>query len=97
MEQRFNSKNQLIVEGCNYHTTWQSNKAMRFVLSKDEGDRVILKTRTTGKVFFCKTEDLIFITSGYNIRKACNILNVKWIDFPNLKENECDATEVDIY
>ena len=81
---RFSTSNQLIVEGCNYHTTWQSNKAMRFVLSKDEGDRVILKTRTTGKVFFCKTDELIFITSKHNMHKACDKLGLKWNEFPKI-------------
>jgi hypothetical protein len=69
---------------------------MRFVLSKDEGTRVILKTRTTGKVFFCNTEELIFIKSGHNIRKACEILDIKWLDLKDAHK-ECDATESDIY
>lgn len=56
--------------GCNYHTTWQSHPAMRFIL-KDilpNGD-VILKTRTTNKTFTTKASDLIFIETEHNRQK----------------------------
>lgn len=56
--------------GCNYHTTWQSNKAMRFVLVEVKGLRAKLKTRVTRKVFWCDIADLIFIDSKHNQKKA---------------------------
>ena len=33
-EELKNTEGEIIVIGCNYHTTWQSNKSMRFVLSE---------------------------------------------------------------
>jgi len=57
--------------GCNYHTTWQSKKSMRFVLVELIGDsKAILATRTTNKRFTTKVSDLIFIKSKHNINKA---------------------------
>ena len=64
-----------IVVGCNYHTTWQSNKGMRFVLAEVKGDKARLQTRNTGKDFWTNVSDLIFIESDYNKRKAESILN----------------------
>jgi hypothetical protein len=61
---------QRIVVGCNYHTTWQKHKAMRFVLKSVKGNTAILYTRTTNNEFTCKVSDLIFITTDHNIRKA---------------------------
>jgi len=55
--------------GCNYHTTWQTNKAMRFVLSEVKGDKVRLTTRKTNKSFWTNAADLIFIQSDYNKAK----------------------------
>jgi hypothetical protein len=63
-----------IIVGCNYHTTWQSNKAMRFVLAEDLGETVVLKTRTTNKRFTCKKSDLIWIDTHCNNNKAHRIL-----------------------
>lgn len=40
-----------IIIGCNYHTTWQSHKAMRFVLAEIKGDKARLYTRRTKKIF----------------------------------------------
>ena len=60
--------------GCNYHTTWQAHKAMRFVLVEVKGDRARLRTRTTGKDFWTDVKDLIFISTSHNRRKA-NELN----------------------
>ena len=37
-------ENKLIV-GCNYHTTWQSHSAMRFVLVEIKSDKARLKTK----------------------------------------------------
>jgi len=62
-----------LVIGCNYHTTWQSNKAMRFVLVEVKGLKARLKTRNTSKDFWTNIEDLIFIESDYNKRKAENL------------------------
>lgn len=59
-----------IVVGCNYHTTWQSDRAMRFVLDAVKGERARLKTRRTRRVFWTNVKDLIFIESKYNIIKA---------------------------
>ena len=55
-----------LVVGCNYHTTWQSDKRMRFVLSELKGNRARLTTRTGGKSFWTDTKDLIFITTNHN-------------------------------
>jgi hypothetical protein len=60
----------IIQVGCNYHTTWQSNKGMRFVLVRVEGEKVVLKTRTTHRQFTTNLSDLIFIETPYNIAKA---------------------------
>jgi len=59
-----------IVIGCNYHTTWQRNKSMRFVLVEVKGNKARLQTRNTSKDFWTDTKDLIFIESDYNKRKA---------------------------
>lgn len=55
--------------GCNYHTTWQSNKGMRFVLDKVEGTSCWLRTRTTGKRFTTFTKELKFIQTRHNYAK----------------------------
>lgn len=60
---------QLIV-GCNYHTTWQKVKAMRFVLKEVKGNKAVLTTRTTNRTFETNVSDLIFIESKYNKEKA---------------------------
>ena len=62
-----------LVVGCNYHTTWQVDKAMRFVLTKLRGSRARLETRRTKKKFWTDISDLIFITSNCNIKKAHKI------------------------
>ena len=61
-----------LVVGCNYHTTWQSHKAMRFELTAlyPSINKAKLETRTTGKSFFTSIDDLIFIESDHNIKKA---------------------------
>lgn len=59
-----------LIIGCNYHTKWQKNKAMRFVLKEVKGDRARLMTRTTNRDFWTDVSDLIFITSKHNIDKA---------------------------
>jgi hypothetical protein len=63
-----------LVPGCNYHTTWQKDKAMRFVLAYVEKDWAILFTRGTRKLFWCRVKDLIFIETKYNIEKGVKIL-----------------------
>ena len=67
-----------IVVGCNYHTTWQSNKGMRFILRAVRDKKAFLGTRTTGKYFPTNLDTLIFIRSEHNIRKANRLR-------PNLK------------
>jgi hypothetical protein len=64
-----------IVIGCNYHTTWQKHKAMRFVLVSIDKDKATLKTRTTGKKFTTNKSDLIFIETPHNIDKAKRLSN----------------------
>ena len=59
-----------IVIGCNYHTTWQKHKAMRFVLVDVQGTKARLKTRTTNKIFWTDVKDLIFIETKHNRAKA---------------------------
>ncbi len=59
-----------LVIGCNYHTTWQKNKAMRFILVDVQGAKARLKTRTTNKNFWTDTKDLIFIETSHNRDKA---------------------------
>lgn len=59
-----------IVVGCNYHTSWQSHKAMRFVLVEVKEQRAKLKTRGTRKEFWTNVQDLRFILTGHNIQKA---------------------------
>jgi len=82
---------QRYVPGCNYHTTWQKESGMRFVLAKLDWSRGMaqLRTRVSGRLFWTKIDDLIFIQSAYNIKKA-NMLEhlhrVKIKDF--LKEFE---------
>ena len=57
--------------GCNYHTKWQSNKGMRFVLVALLGnDKAVLQTRCTNKRFTTKVSDLIFIETEHNKKKA---------------------------
>jgi hypothetical protein len=64
-----------LVIGCNYHTTWQSNKAMRFVLAEIKGNKARLKTRRTNKDFWTPISDLIFIDTPYNHSKAKALTN----------------------
>lgn len=68
---------QRIVIGCNYHTTWQSTKSMRFVLVEVKGDRARLKTRNTNKDFWTDVSSLIFIETDHNKRKANELSNRK--------------------
>lgn len=56
--------------GCNYHTKWQSNRQMRFILKEIDGDKALLATRKTNKCFWCDIKDLIFIETNYNNSKA---------------------------
>ena len=63
----------MLVIGCNYHISWQSNKAMRFVLAEIKGDKARVTTRTTRKSFWVNVSDLIFIETVYNHRKALRL------------------------
>jgi hypothetical protein len=67
---RYNTGGSLLVVGCNYHTTWQSCKSMRFVLTEIKGFKARLQTRTSRKDFWTNIDDLIFIESKYNKQKA---------------------------
>lgn len=64
----------IIVVGCNYHTTWQKDKAMRFVLAEVNGARVKLKTRRTRKSFWTDIDALIFIETERNKQKAARLI-----------------------
>jgi hypothetical protein len=66
----------IIVVGCNYHTTWQSDKRMRFVLKEVVGQKARLATRRTRKDFWTNVSDLIFIQTGYNKKKAKELLQI---------------------
>jgi len=61
-----------LVNGCNYHTTWQSNPSMRFRLKSVSEDKktCVLVTNRTNKRFTTKVSDLIFINSAHNKAKA---------------------------
>jgi len=60
---------QLII-GCNYHTTWQSHPAMRFILTELRKNKAKLETRQTKRKFWTDIDDLIFINSPHNKQKA---------------------------
>ena len=53
-----------LIVGCNYHTKWQRNKSMRFVLAEIKEDKARLKTRNTKKDFWTNVSDLIFIETN---------------------------------
>jgi len=66
-----------IIIGCNYHTKWQSNKSMRFILKETKGDKARLITRNTHKDFWTNISDLIFIKTDHNKSKAQKLINNK--------------------
>lgn len=66
----YNTIGSLLVIGCNYHTTWQKHRSMRFILTEIKGEKARLQTRGTKKDFWTDIDDLIFIESGYNKQKA---------------------------
>lgn len=61
---------QPVALGCNYHTTWQRDKGMRFVLVEIKNGKARLKTRATNKDFWTPKHTLIFITTKHNKKKA---------------------------
>ena len=67
---------QKLIVGCNYHTTWQSHSAMRFVLIEIKGDKARLKTRASKKDFWTDVKDLIFIRDNKNTQ-------LNFVDFSN--------------
>jgi hypothetical protein len=66
-----------LVIGCNYHTKWQSNRAMRFILKEIKGDKARLATRVSKKDFWTNVEDLIFIETEHNRNKAKRLTDEK--------------------
>lgn len=70
--------------GCNYHTTWQTDKAMRFILVRIEGSTAWLRTRVTKKYFPTDISTLIFIESEHNKRKA----GIRKVNFKNESETK---------
>lgn len=89
-EIRYNSTGNILVLGCNYHITWQSNKAMRFVLDDIKGDVAHMITRRTMKRFTCKVDELIVIRSAYNSYKAKDLLGRKFEFLPVYKPDEAE-------
>lgn len=81
-----------IIIGCNYHTNWQTHKAMRFVLVEVSGNMARLKTRNTGKDFWTNIDDLVFINSDHNKRKAQQLLNT--INTENEQDKDNKLREV---
>jgi len=75
MKQTPTQEENRIVIGCNYHTTWQSDPRMRFVLVSINGTKATLSTRRTKRVFETNISDLIFIESNYNKNKAKTLKN----------------------
>ncbi len=74
-----------LVVGCNYHTTWQSHPAMRFILAELKDGKARLQTRNSKKDFWTNADDLIFIESSHNIRKADSLIdnNIKIPEWVN--------------
>ena len=66
----FSVTGMLLVVGCNYHTTWQKHRNMRFVLTELKGDKARLQTRNSGRDFWTDTKDLIWIDTNHNNYKA---------------------------
>lgn len=64
---------QILQIGCNYHTTWQKNKGMRFVLKEIKENKARLVTRNTNKDFWTNVSDLIFIETNHNKQKAIRL------------------------
>jgi hypothetical protein len=65
--------NQKLVIGCNYHTTWQRHRAMRFVLAEIKENKARLITRNTNRSFWTDINDLIFIDTNHNKNKAIKL------------------------
>jgi hypothetical protein len=88
-EVRYNSKGHILVLGCNYHLTWQREKKMRFVLDEISKGKATMITRMSKRRFFTNIDDLIFIGSVHNKRKAKEMLGIdKYLRFhiPNERE-----------
>jgi len=95
-EIRYNTRGHLLVLGCNYHTTWQSHKQMRFVLDDIENDKASLITRTSHKRFTTDVNDLIFIATAHNTRKAKDLLgSVRFVPINNPGERETLQNEAE--
>ena len=81
-EELKNAEGEIIVIGCNYHTNWQSNKSMRFVLAevKDNKARLYTRKHKKRKEFWTDLDDLgVFIKTKHNIDKAKKINKNKTI------------------
>lgn len=70
-----NENGQPLIIGCNYHTKWQSHPSMRFVLTDIDGEKAKLQTRQSKKTFWTSINDLIFINTCYNQKKAKELTN----------------------
>lgn len=65
------------VVGCNYHTSWQRNRNMRFVLVdiNIEKGKARLITKRTKADFWTNLNDLVWIDSTHNRDKAERLIN----------------------
>lgn len=77
---------QKLIIGCNYHTTWQRDKAMRFILAEIKGTRARLETRQSRRNFWTDIKDLIFIESPHNKRKG-ELLTKSYTRIPEWSNN----------
>ncbi len=82
-----------LIIGCNYHTKWQKDKAMRFVLVDINGSRVRLKTRRTHKDFWTDASDLIFIETKHNRAKKQRIIDDFFNPNKGTRPGKLKATE----
>ena len=78
---------QKIVLGCNYHFKGQSNSRMRFVLTEVKGERARLQTRTTNSDFWVDLDDLLFINSEHNMRKALKLRKHRAVSKEEIQRN----------
>ena len=63
-----------VIVGCNYHTSWQSDSRMRFVLSEVKGEKARLTTRNSRKNFWTNVDDLVWIDTRHNNKKGENLI-----------------------
>jgi hypothetical protein len=62
-----------LIIGCNYHTKWQPDKRMRFILKSVSGETATITTRYGKKNIETNVSDLIFIMTDHNKAKAIRL------------------------